>query len=440
MLNWLRKIISYDNPLRRFWHLLKGITAAILYGFPGQQMVCIGVTGTNGKTTTTHMVEHVLQENGKKIAMISTAEFSIMGKHEVNQSKKTTLSPFKTQKFLKKCLKAGVEYVVIESSSHALHQFRLWGIPFSVAAITNITHEHLDYHGTMEKYAAAKRMLFECVSKTAHQKISERVKKIPHQQASILNRADEFYPSFKKVSCPVHIEYGLGEGGLQAREMKYSKTGSTFTLAWKDASTEIVLKLTGSFNVENALAATGVGLACELSLEDIKKGLESFESVPGRMERIKSPKGFEVVVDFALTPDALERLYSELRKTTEGRLIGLIGSCGDRDKEKRPEMGRIVASHCDLTIVTDEEPYSEDPMVIMQAVLEGAKQVKTMGEDLLLIEDRKAAMEHAIKYAQKGDVVVVTGMGSFQTRTMNDGPMEWDEREVARELIEKYSR
>ena len=440
MLNFLRKIISYDNPLRRLWHLLKGLIAAMMYGFPGRQMVCIGVTGTNGKTTTTHMVEQVLHVAGKKVAMISTAEFSIMGKHEVNESKKTTLSPFKTQKFLKKCLEAGVEYVVIESSSHALHQFRLWGIPFSVAAITNITHEHLDYHGTMKKYAAAKRMLFESVSTTAHRKISERMKRIPHQQASILNVADEFYPSFKKVSCPVQIEYGLGKGELQAKGMEYFKTGSSFVLNWEGQTMNIHLKLTGSFNVENALAATGVGLACELSLEEIKKGLERFESVPGRMERIKSPKGFEVVVDFALTPDALERLYSELRKTTEGRLIGLIGSCGDRDKEKRPEMGRIVASHCDLTIVTDEEPYSEDPMVIMLAVLEGAKRVKTMGEDLLLIEDRKKAMEHAIKYAQKGDVVVVTGMGSFQTRTMNDGPMKWDERDVARELIENHNK
>lgn len=385
------------------------------------------------------MAEHLLHSAGKKVAMMSTAEFSINGQHRINKSKKTTLSPFHAQKFLKKCLNEGVDYVVIESSSHALHQFRLWGIPFSIAAITNITHEHLDYHGTMEKYAAAKRILFESVAKTAQKKVAGRVKNIPHEEAAILNRADEFYLSFKAVDCPTLISYGLSEGDLKASDIEYSKAGSTFTLNQKNRALEIALKLTGSFNVENALAAAGVALACNLSLKDVKKGLESFENVPGRMERIKSPKGFEVMVDFALTPDALERLYSELKKTTKGRLIGLIGSCGDRDKEKRPVMGEIVASHCDLTIVTDEEPYSENPMDIMQAILEGAKTIKTLDKDLLLIEDRKDAMEYAIKEAQKDDLIVVTGMGSFQARSMNDGPMEWDERKVARELIKKYS-
>ncbi len=155
------------------------------------------------------------------------------------------------------------------------------------------------------------------------------------------------------------------------------------------------------------------------------------------MERIKSPKGFEVVVDFALTPDSLDRLYSILKKTVDGRIIGIIGSCGDRDKEKRPGMGEIVAGHCDLTIITDEEPYSENPMEIMEAVLEGAKRVAKMEEDLFLIEDRYNAIEFAISKAEANDLVVVTGMGSFSTRMMNDGPLVWDERDVVRELIDK---
>jgi len=440
MLNLLRKIIGYDNLIRRAWHFKKGLLAAMLYGFPGKKMVCIGVTGTNGKTTTTHMIEHVLHSAGKKVAMMSTAEFSIDGKHWVNESKKTTLSPFQTQKFLKQCLKANMDYVVIESSSHALHQFRLWGIPFCVGVMTNLTHEHLDYHGNMQKYAAAKRMLFEIVAASSKKKMSKRMRQIAHQKTSVLNAGDEYYPLFKQVEVPVQVSYGIETGDLQAVDIENHKAGSKFALILKPSKlTQVIeLKLTGSFNIENALAATGAALACDLEWDAIKKGLESFESVPGRMERIKSPKGFEVMVDFALTPDALQRLYSELKENTTGRLIGLIGSCGDRDKEKRPEMGKIVASHCDLTIVTDEEPYTENPMDIMQAILKGAEEVKTLGEDLLLIEDRKKAMEYAIKNAKKGDVIVVTGMGSFQTRTMNDGPMEWDEREVARELIGKY--
>lgn len=439
MLNYLRKTISYDNPLRTLWHRVKGISAAVRNGFPGEKMVCIGITGTNGKTTTTHMIEHILRANGKRVAMISTAEFSINGKRRPNLSKKTTMSPLKTQRFLKECVKKKVEYAVIEASSHALHQSRLWGIPFSISVITNITHEHLDYHGTMEKYAEAKKMLFKTVSKNCHRAEHPALSHISHIKAFVLNTADHYYEDFRAVHCPVNIAYGLGQGDLQATDITYTKHNSRFALRYQGATVGIDLPLVGGYNVENALAATGAALACKLSLEEIKKGLESFESVPGRMERIQSPREFEVIVDFALTPDALEKLYSVLKKTTTGRIIGLIGSCGDRDKEKRPIMGKLVASYCDLTIVTDEEPYSENPKVIMQAVLEGAKRVKKLGHGLELIEDRYKAIEYAVQHAQKDDVVVVTGMGSFQTRTMNEGPIPWDEREVVREIIQKYS-
>lgn len=421
------------------WHRVKGFLAAIRYGFPGKKIVCIGVTGTNGKTTTTHMIEYILRTAGKKTAMISTAEFSINGKKSPNLSKKTTMSPFKTQGFLKKCVKKGVEYAVIEASSHALHQSRLWGIPFAVSVITNITHEHLDYHGTMEKYAEAKKILFRNVSKNCKRTESKGVRAIPHIKAFVLNTTDSYYEDFRQVHCPINIAYGMGQGDLQANDITYTKYSSRFALTYDGGTVGINLPLVGGYNVENALAAAGAGLACKLSLEEIKKGLNSFEGVGGRMERIKSPRGFEVVVDFALTPDALEKLYSVLKKTTAGRLIGLIGSAGDRDKEKRPVMGKLVASYCDLCIVTDEEPYSENPQAIMQAVLEGAKKVKKMHHGLELIEDRYKAIEYAVQHAQKDDVVVVTGMGSFQTRTMNKGPIPWDERAVVREIITKNS-
>lgn len=439
MLNYLRKKISYDNPVRLIWHRLKGMAAAIKYGFPGKKMVVIGVTGTNGKTTTTHMIEHILHSADRKVAMISTSDFSINGKRKPNLSKKTTMSPFKTQKFLADCVKKKVEYVVIESSSHALHQSRLWGIPFAISVITNITHEHLDYHGTLEKYAEAKKILFKNVAANCKRPEPNEVHDIPHMQAFVLNTADQFYEKFRKVHCPVNIAYGLGQGDLQANDITFTKHSSRFAMRYQNETAGISLPMVGGFNVENALAATGAALACKLSLSEIKKGLESFEGVGGRMEHIKSPKGFEVIVDFALTPDALDKLYSVLKETAEGRIIGLIGSCGDRDKEKRPAMGEIVASYCDVTIVTDEEPYTEDPKAIMEAVLKGAKKVKKMGDELMLIEDRYAAMEHAIKHAKEGDIIVVTGMGSFKTRTMNQGPIPWDEREVAREIIAKYS-
>jgi UDP-N-acetylmuramoyl-L-alanyl-D-glutamate--2,6-diaminopimelate ligase len=417
MLNRFKKRIGYNNPWRRLWHWLKGFIALCIYRFPGNKMICIGITGTNGKTTTTHIVEHILTSAGKKVGMASTINFAINGKMEPNTSKKTTASPFLIQKLLRQCVQKNVQYMIIETSSHALHQFRVLGIAYQIAALTNITHEHLDYHGTMEEYKNAKKKLF---------------KKTPHL---VLNTADEYFAEFKAIPSATKITYGIGRGSLQALNPMYSKFGSHFTLKNGDDSIKVAFQIPGAFNIENALAATGVALSCGLSLSEIKSGLESFSGVPGRMERIKSPRGFEVIVDFGLTADALEKIYTEIRKTAPARIIGIIGSCGDRDKTKRPDLGRIVATHTNVTIVTDEEPYSEDPMLIMQAVLSGAEEVKTKNVDLFLIEDRTVAIEYAVAHAEPDDIIVITGMGNFQTRTMNSGPMKWDEREVVREVI-----
>lgn len=435
MLNRLRKIISPENPIRLAWHKFKAMTASVLYRFPAKRLVCIGVTGTNGKTTTTHMIEHLLSANGKKAAMMSTVEFRLNGVAEPNLSKKTTMSPFKTQMFLRRCVQQKVDYVVIESSSHALHQNRLWGIPFSISALTNITHEHLDYHKTMEKYRDAKKILFKNTSETCQRSESGVLKKIPHQQAMILNAEDRFFEDFNKIKCPAKYTYGFKAGIIQAHQVSTSKSGSESKLEYDGNEKTLKLNIPGSFNIENAMASIAVAMACRISFEKAVAGLESFSGVSGRMESIKSPKGFEVIVDFALTPDALEKLYASLKNSGASRLIGIIGSAGDRDQEKRPVMGEIVAKHTDFTIVTDEEPYSEDPIAIMQAVMQGAKKKKQEGKDLFLIEDRFAAIEFAVSKAQAGDLIILTGMGSLPTRTLNSGPVEWDEREIVRKII-----
>ncbi len=436
MLTFLRKNIGYASPVRIAWHRLRGVAAAVVFGFPGKRLVAIGVTGTNGKTTTTHMIEHILRSAGKKVAMVSTVQLSLNGEVTPNETKKTTLSPFATQRFLRRCVQDKVEYVVLEASSHALHQSRLWGIPFAIAVLSNITHEHLDYHGDLKEYAKAKQTLFQNAERTSRKKDPTLA---PHRNAFVINAATRFFSQFMQGGGPDKIVYGLGQGDLQAREIRCDQDGCRFLMRHYRQQAEVKLPLLGEYNVENALAAAGAALACQVPLERIAAALQDFRSVPGRMERIPSPKGFEVIVDFALTPDALDRLYQGLRSLDGGRLIGVIGSCGDRDRKKRPDMGRVVAEHCDITIVTDEEPYSEDPKAIMEAVLEGAKNVKTLGKDLFLIEDRYQAIEFAIRHAKPGDRVVVTGMGSFTTRTMNDGPMEWDERNIVRKIIAEQS-
>ncbi len=437
MLNTLRKLISPDNPFRLFYHRLKAVYAAHHFGFPARKMVMIGVTGTDGKTTTVHMIEHILRHASKKVAMMSTVEFRINGEVLPNKSKKTTLSAWQTQKFLKRCLKSKVEYVVVECSSHALHQSRLWGIPFSIAALTNVTHEHLDYHRTMEAYRNAKMLLFKNVSHTCKRQ-SAIGNLAPHKQTFVLNMADKYYEDFAKIPCAHKMAYGFGRGDIQVIDATYSKFGSRFALKNGEEVVGVDMRLPGPFNVENAMAAAGVALACEVSLDVIAQALGSFDRVPGRMEVISSPKGFEVIVDFALTPHALSQLYSTLRSTASARIIGIIGSCGDRDKEKRPMMGKIVADNADITIVTDEEPYSENPKSIMEAVYKGALETgKIPRKELYLIEDRYEAIEKAIQLAQKDDLIVVTGMGSFDTRTLNQGPVKWDERAVVKEIIAK---
>lgn len=421
MLDFLRKIIGPRNPVRRFWYWLKAVTAALVYGLPARGMTAIGITGTNGKTTTTHLTEHLLRLTGHKVGMISTVQFSLNGSVTPNTTKLTSVSPFATQKFIRKCRRAGVTHLVIESSSHALDQNRLWGIPFKVGALTNITHEHLDYHRTMEEYKEAKKRLFRGVL------------------GAVLNTADAYFDDFKKLRCPQKIGYGIGQGDLRAEELALSKSGSSFTLRYCEQTAPANLIIPGEFNVENALAATGVMLLCTgVPLTTLAPHLSTFSGVPGRMEKISSPRGFEVIVDFGLTPDALEKIYKTIRASAPARVIGVIGATGDRDKSKRPLLGKIVAGTCDLTIVTDEEPYTENPRVIMEAVLQGALQTgKRKGIEIELVEDRYAAIETAVSRARENDIVVVTGMGNFQTRAMNHGKIPWDERTVVREIIAK---
>jgi UDP-N-acetylmuramoyl-L-alanyl-D-glutamate--2,6-diaminopimelate ligase len=444
LLDPLRKLISPDNPIRLAYHKLKAVYAAYHFGFPGRKMVMIGVTGTDGKTTTVHMTEHILRHASKKVAMMSTVEFRINGEVIPNKSKMTTMSAWKVQKFLNRCLREKVEYMIVECSSHSLHQSRLWGIPFSIAALTNVTHEHLDYHRTMEAYRDAKMLLFKNVGKTCkhHCFFANCKLKIenlaPHKQSFVLNRADRYYEDFARLPCSHKMAYGFGQGDIQVSDATYSKFGSRFALKYGEEVVGVDMRLPGPFNAENAMAATGIALACNVSLDVIAQALGSFDRVPGRMEVISSPRGFEVIVDFALTPHALSQLYATLRSTAPARIIGIIGSCGDRDKEKRPMMGKIVAENTDIAIVTDEEPYSEDPKSIMEAVYLGALGTgKIPRKQLYLIEDRYQAIEKAIQLAEKDDIVVVTGMGSFDTRTLNQGPVKWDEREVVKEIIAK---
>ena len=441
----MKKLIP--QSLKNIYHLFQAMSANVRYGFPSKKLKVIGVTGTNGKTTTTQMIGKILEEAGFKIAVASTINFKIGKKEWVNKSKFTTLSSFAVQKFLKQAVANGCEYAVIEISSHSLDQNRVWGIYFDVAVITNVTREHLDYHETMEVYAKAKSRLFYLVSKKDG---GVSVVNLNMEFAEMLLRygVKNKYGYFLESQNP-NCVVGQGLKIEVARDIKHSINGSKFLVNGE----KIELNLPGEFNIENALAATCVGLSQNIPLEKISAALAKIKGVPGRMERIENDRDIEIIVDYAVTPDSLEKLYSYLSglkkishspkphpdplliKERERKIIAVFGSCGERDRGKRPIMGEIVARHADYCIVTNEDPYHEDPQQIIDEVFAGAEEHKKENESAWRIMDRREAIKKALRIAKPGDVVVVTGKGAEEMMAVGDKMVPWNDPKVIQEVL-----
>jgi UDP-N-acetylmuramoyl-L-alanyl-D-glutamate--2,6-diaminopimelate ligase len=428
-MHYIKKL--FPQSIKNIFHLFQAILANVIFGFPSKKIKVIGVTGTDGKTTTVQMITKILEEAGKKVAMASTINFVINGVEEKNLTHFTTESAFAVQKFIKKAVESGSEYLVLETSSHSLDQYRVWGVDFKTAVITNITREHLDYHGTMEKYREAKRKLF--------------VKVIGHQSSVIIvnaemDKPEEFlhYDAIKKFVYSVkNTRLPLIDDKLQYVFAENVELGINFS-KYKIQNTEYILNIPGSFNIENALAATCVGLSEEIKPETIKEALGKIKGVAGRMEAIENDLGLHIFVDFALTPNALERLYSNLFQTKEAnaKIIALFGSCGDRDRGKRPIMGDVVSRYADKIILTNDEPYHEDPRQIINEIAVGVKN-KIENESLWIIEDRREAIKKALGIAKAGDIVVLTGMGNFESMVVGDKKIPWNDRQVVLEELQK---
>ncbi len=422
----------FPQSLKNLYHLAQAVLANVIYGFPSRKIKIIGITGTDGKTTTVQMITKILEEADKKTAMASTINFRINGKEEKKLSHYTTESSFAVQKFIKKAVESGCEYFVLETSSHSLDQYRVWGVEYDMAVITNVTREHLDYHKTMEKYREAKRKLFEIVAKNkgtivvnldmekpeeylAYAKSDVFVYGISNFEFRISN---EIKNSKFKIIKPESIELGID----------HSK--------FKIQNSEFTLNLPGIFNVENALAATCVALGEGIDLETIKAALSKIKGVPGRLETVENDFGVHIFIDYAVTPHALERLYSFLQgaKKPDSKIIAVFGSCGDRDRGKRPIMGQIVAKYADQIILTNEEPYHEDPQKIIDEIAVGIKDKKE-GEYYFKIIDRRGAINKALSMVKSEDVVVVTGMGTQDSMIIGDKKIPWNDRKVIEELL-----
>ncbi len=427
MLKIINALIGQRNPLRLLWHRAKGILAATLYSFPGRALTVIGITGTDGKTTTVGMTAHILRHAGLKTGMLSTALVSIGEGDQTNAMQKTSPSPFLVQKFLRACVRNGCTHAVVECSSHGLVQGRLLFLFPDIAAITNTSPEHLDYHGTMEQYRKDKSILFQMLR---------------GKGTKVLNGDDETCTSYRSIPSHRTITYSV-QGGKSSdiflSDMQGERRGSSATVRAKgESECKLILTVPGEFNLENALCA----IACTKDICEVPTAcaaLKTFRLAPARLELIDAGQSFQVFVDFTITPAAFEKTLSTLRRMVgdEHHVLVLTGSCGDRMREKRPIIGKICSQIADVVVITNDEPYSEDPQKIIDEVWDGIDQSACEAKQ---IPDRREAMRWIFRQAKAGDAVLLCGLGSYPHIMTANGPVQWNEQEVAREVLNEELR
>ncbi len=431
----MKKIIP--QSIKNIYHFFRAVLASFWFGFPSKKMKVIGVTGTNGKTTTIQMVASILEETGAKIALASTIKFKIGKKEWVNDTKFTTLSPWKIQKFLHQAKKAECQYAVLEISSHSLDQNRVWGINFDTAVVTNITREHLDYHKTMKKYRRAKLRLFKMAPNLV---VNLGMKDF--EEFIIFKAKNIFGYSVKPVNLELRMPgksriLGNRLKKIIANEINLGSNSSSFRIG----EDEYKINIPGIFNVENALAAICVGLTYQFPEDIIKRALEKMPGVPGRLENVPNDREISIVIDYAVTPDSLEKLYQHINRVRENtpgesRIISLLGACGQRDQGKRPIMGNIVERYSDFMILTNEDPYEEDPWQIIHQIKSGINE-KEENKSFWIIMDRREAIKKALSLAERGDFVVLTGKGAEKTMAIGKERVPWNEKKVVIEELEK---
>lgn len=432
----LKKIIP--KPVLRFYHWLLAHASAFYYSCPSNKMIVIGVTGTAGKSTVVNLLCNILEQAGFKVGITTTLNFKIAGKEEINKKKMTMLGRFSLQRLLRQMLNAGCQYAIIETTSQGIRQYRHLGVNYDVGIFTNLSPEHIESHGSFEKYRQAKQEFFKHISKCHRKTIKGRV--IP--KINIVNLDDEnssYFLNFKlnkKYGYTMKSLAGSEKKSLnivKAEDIKLTNYGSEFAVD----GTNFKIDLLGEFNIYNSLSAICVALSQGIGLSTCQQALKKVKKMPGRME-IVVDKPFTVIVDYAHTPDSLEKVYKTLRNQqstiNNPELICVLGSAGGgRDKQKRPVLGAIAEKYCDKIIVTNEDPYNEDPEEIINQIISGIK-VKKFQK----IVDRREAIKKALNMAQKGDIVVITGKGCEPwIMGPNDKKIPWDDRKVVREEVKK---
>ncbi|MBE7020399.1 MAG: UDP-N-acetylmuramoyl-L-alanyl-D-glutamate--2,6-diaminopimelate ligase [Ruminococcaceae bacterium] len=379
--------------------------SACFYGYPSTKLRSIGITGTNGKTSTTTMIKSILEECGYKVGLIGTNNIMI-GAREY-PSERTTPDSLEFNQLLYKMVEEKVDYLVMEVSSHSLYLDRVAEIQFDVGGITNITQDHLDFHKTMEAYTDAKCMLF------------------GKSDLCILNEDDERFKYMKSKVTSKLLTYGMEKGDVSAHEINVSDSGVSYTVKYGEETVRINLPLPGEFMVKNSLLAIAVALSLKIPFPFIKNALKKQSGIKGRVEKVETGTDYTVIIDYAHTPDGLLNVIESLNKIKKGRLITLFGCGGDRDKTKRPQMAKIATENSDFVIITSDNPRTEDPSLIIKDIVEGVTK-----DNYTTVENRKEAIAFALDMAKAGDIVLLAGKGHETYQIIGKEKKHFDEREI----------
>jgi UDP-N-acetylmuramoyl-L-alanyl-D-glutamate--2,6-diaminopimelate ligase len=398
------------------------VLADAFYGQPTQHLHLIGITGTNGKTTTSHLIEKIFADQAIKTGLIGTM-YTKMGDVKF-ENKNTTPESLTLQKTFRTMIDNQIEMAVMEVSSHALDLGRAHGCDFNVAVFTNLSQDHLDYHQTMEDYKQAKGLLFSQLGNSFnHDK----------PKYAILNSDELVSKDYIKMTAAHIITYGIDrEADIKADNIKMTPKGTSFDIIINQQHHPISIKLAGKFNIYNVLASIGAALASGISLSCIISSLEEIEGVPGRFELVDAGQDFSVIVDYAHTPEALENVLKTIKQFSQGKIFVVVGCGGDRDKTKRPLMAKIACQYSDIPIFTSDNPRSEDPLSILKDMESGV-----IGEVYHLIPDRQQAIQYAVQKAANGDIVLIAGKGHEDYQIIGDRILSFDDRLVAKEAIEE---
>lgn len=401
------------------------VIANFYYKYPSDELKVVGVTGTNGKTTTTYLIDKILRDRNKKTGLMGTIQMVIDDKsYDV---KNTTQDALELQYNFRRMMETNTEYCIMEVSSHALQMGRVKGSQFRTAVFTNLTQDHLDFHGTMEQYREAKGLLFSRLGNSLHKDF---------QKFAVLNSDDPATEYFKHLTAVQIVTYGIdSDADVKASDLRVTAQGTTFKVHSFAGHMEFQLQLVGKFSVYNALAAISTALIEGISLDHIKESLQSIKGIDGRFEVIQAGQPYIVIVDYAHTPDSLENVLKTIQEFAEGRIYCVVGCGGDRDRTKRPIMGNIAAKHSDYVLVTSDNPRTENPQTIIRDVEKGVIQAGFRSDQYECIVDRKVAIEKAVEMSRPKDVILIAGKGHETYQEINGVQYSFDDRIIVKKAI-----